>query len=132
MTRTLGFFATLLGLGLLAACGSRTLETPETLRIDEYPAGQAFTVTFVMKGCSDRCSTYEAAECTVELAEEGNVLLISVSVPYDDKEGVDTAALEDCTLQCGPPVLAHCAVPALPAGTWSIESGTFRGTIEVR
>ncbi len=136
MTRTLGFFAALLaatcGMGLLAGCGSRTLDTPETLRIDEYPAGVPFTLTFVMKGCSDRCSTYEAAECSVDFADEGTVIQISVSVPYSDKADVDREALEDCTLQCGAPVLAHCSIPALGPGTWSVEAGTFRSSIEVR
>lgn len=132
MSRTLNSFVALCGLSFLAACGTRTLETPETLRIDQYVAGQPFTLTFVMKGCSDTCSTYEAAECEVSQADEGNVLEVSVSVAYGDKDGVDSSTLEGCTLQCGAPVLAHCSVPALAAGTWSVESGTFRGSIEVQ
>ena len=133
MALSLRISATLLALGLLGACGSRALETPESLVVDEYAAGKGFEVVFVMKACSDTCSTYEAAECEVETdTEDGNVLRFSVSVPYSDKDGVDPTTLDGCSLTCGAPVRATCEVPGLDAGTWSVEAGTFRGSIEVR
>lgn len=131
MLKTLGSLAAFIVCGAVAGCSGRSLDTPERLRIDEYAAGQPFTVTFDMKGCSDTCATYEVSECAVEQLE-GNVLQFSISVPYGDKDGADGTTLENCSLTCGPPVLAHCAVPALSAGVWTVEAGTFRGSIEVR
>jgi len=133
MTRTSRTLTSLALLGALAACGSRALDVPESLVIVDYPANAALTLTFVMKTCSDTCSTYEAPVCTVETdTAEGNVVTVDVSVPYGDKADTDAATLEGCSLSCGPPVLAHCSVPALAAGEWSVEAGAFQTTIRVR
>ena len=94
-----------------------------------------------MKSCSDTCESYEAASCSLALQRSLGVsssglsyaqtLVGSVAVSYGDKAGTDPSTLKNCSLQCGPAVLAHCSVPALSAGTYGVEVGTFKDIIVV-
>lgn len=116
---------------LVPACGGRSLDSPEALPIRAYPADKDFTMTFIMTSCSDTCATYEVAECSVDVDTEARTIDVDASVSYGEKDGVDAAALEGCTLACGAPVVAHCSVPALGEGTYRVNAGTFRGEITI-
>ncbi|MFO0722875.1 MAG: hypothetical protein U1E65_03760 [Myxococcota bacterium] len=123
-----------------AGCG-RALTVPEKLEIHDYPANTALTLTFVMKSCSDTCETYESPSCSLALQQSVGVspdgisfsqtLVGSVAVGFGDKAGADPTTLKNCSLQCGPAVLAHCSVPALSPGTYGVEIGTFKDSIVV-
>lgn len=113
----------------LSACGGKSLERPESLPLRSYPAERDFRMSFVMTSCSDPCAEYEASDCSVDVDTEDRVIEVSVSIGYSDREGVDRST---CALACGKPVLGHCEVPALPAGTYTVVSGVFSANIEVR
>jgi len=115
----------------LAGCG-RALDTPESLAITDYPANTDVTLTFVMKACSDTCSTYEASTCTVNIVSDTKTLDVAVSVPYGDNPDADGVTLDGCSLRCGAPILAHCNVSSIPAGVWTVEAGTFSTSITLR
>lgn len=112
----------------LSACG-RALTVPEGLEIRDYKANEAFTMTFVMKTCSDTCQSYDPATC--EIAFDSGTMRASIAVPFGPKADADPETLKNCSLRCGPPVLAHCAVGALSAGTYSVVAETFESTIVV-
>ncbi len=118
--------AGLLGLSLAAACGAPSIDQPEGLALTTYPADQAFRLTLIMRGCADGCATYEAPECTTSVDEEDRVIDVDATVAYSR----DDAAV--CVSFCGPQVLAHCDVPALPAGTWRVRDGKFERQIDLR
>lgn len=115
-----------------AGCGGETLTVPEDLTILTYPADMPFRMSFVMLSCGDPCRTYQQEECTVELDEESPTLNVEVSVSVEDKDGVDRSALDQCSLECSTPVLAHCDVGALPAGEYEVVSGAFMRKISVQ
>jgi hypothetical protein len=106
----------------LFSCGGQTLTTPESLRIDTYSKNTPFTLTFVMTSCRDACATYETPECVVEVTDK--TITVEVEVPYS-REG------DTCIEVCAGEVIAHCNVSPLPAGTYTVESGSFRKTIDV-
>ena len=130
-TRRGAFLGTfILGLALLAsACGGYALTRPESLPLHTYPADRAFRLSLVMTSCSDACSDYEAGECSVDVNTEDKVIEVDVSVGYSERDGVDRAT---CALTCAKPVIGDCEVSALPAGTYSVVSGGFSATIDVR
>lgn len=128
--RKLFLWAAASALLALSGCGSRTLETPEALPIRTYAAGSELTLSFVMRSCSDTCSTYEAAECEVEV--DGTMLLVDVSVAYSEREGVSAEELTGCNLSCGREIFAHCKVPSLNAGTYTVKAETFQADITVK
>lgn len=113
----------------VAGCG-RSLDNPTGLVIRSYPADKAFTMTLVMTTCSDKCSTYSDAACAVKL--EGQTLQVDASIAYSEKDGTDEDSLTGCSLNCGAPVTVDCPVPALAAGTYTVEANRFTTTIEVR
>ena len=123
----------LLALSLLgfsvAACGGTTLTRPTDLPTTTYPANEEFTLSLVMQPCSFSCERYEAATCDVDVDEDARVVSVSpqVEVEREDDEG-------GCSQHCqGAPVLAHCEVEGLPAGTYTVEAddGGFSRTITV-
>jgi len=111
---------------LLAACGSPALTTPSALPLKTYAAGVK-KLSFEMISCSDPCAKYEAATCATTVDATAKTIEADISVGYE----ID-ASIEDCPLSCGRPVLAHCEVPPLAAGTWTVTSGGFEATITVR
>jgi hypothetical protein len=128
-------------LAIAAACGGKSLDMPEILAIHDYPAKVPFTLTLVMKSCSDLCAHYDPASCSVSVSSETKTiksadgtdmqvverfLNIDVHVSYS----ADTGA--DCLGQCGPEILAHCNVGPLDAGAYTVVSGSFRSDITVR
>jgi hypothetical protein len=113
----------------VAGCG-RSLDNPTGLVIRSYPANKAFTMTLVMTTCSDQCATYADAACAVKL--EGQTLQVEASIAYADKDGTDETTQTGCSLNCGAPVTVDCTVPALAAGTYSVEANRFKTTIEIR
>src|SRR5688572_17383424 len=90
----------------LAACGGRALDTPEALPIRTYPSDTEFTMSFVMRSCSDSCSTYEPGECDAVLGE-GNVIEVEVRVSYAERDGLSAEEAGICHRTCGPQVFAH-------------------------
>jgi hypothetical protein len=119
-----------LALSLLAtACGEDALTRAESLPLRTYPADRDFRLSLIMTSCSDACSDYEASECSVDVNTEDRVIEVDASVGYSERDGVDRAT---CALTCGKPVVAHCDVSAVPAGTYTVVSGTFSATIDVR
>lgn len=117
-----------LGLGL-SACGGDSLSRPESLPLRSYPADTAFRMSVVMSSCSDPCAEYEASECSVDVDTEDRIIEVDVSVSYSDRDGVDRAT---CALACGKPVMGHCEVPAIPAGSYTVVSGSFSASVDVR
>lgn len=109
----------LLSLLLLSACGD-ALTTPEDIPIRRLPANEAFSLTLVMESCSDPCISYEEASCEVDVDEEDRI------IDVDARVGIGSATTECRHALCGPQVLAHCDVPALPEGTYTVEAGSFR------
>ncbi len=118
--------ALLVGGLALPACGLPVIERPESLELTSYPAGRAFRMTLVMRACADGCATYEDADCSVSVDEDAKRVDADASVAYSREDGAP------CNLACGPAVLAHCDVPALTAGTWTVRDGDFERRIEVR
>lgn len=108
----------------LMSCGGQSLTTPESLTIQTYKKDTPFTLTFVMTSCRDACATYETPECSVEV--EGNTIRVDVEVSYERNGG------GTCIELCAGEVIAHCDVQALPEGTYTVESGSFSKTIDVR
>ncbi|MBI4820847.1 MAG: hypothetical protein HY791_31570 [Deltaproteobacteria bacterium] len=123
--KKLSFLSAVLMLG--AACGGKELTSPTSMPIDTFAAGDV-RITFVMSECSDSCSEYEASSCSAEV--DGETVTFDISVPYDDRAGVDPATLSGCNLVCGPQVIAHCDV-TLDAGHYMVEAGRFSGEIHV-
>jgi hypothetical protein len=118
------------GLGLsVSACGGDSLSRPESLPLHSYPADREFRMSFVMSSCSDPCAEYEAGDCSVDVDAEDLKISVDVSVSYSDKDGVER---ETCALTCGKPVLAHCDVSSIPAGTYSVTADTFSTSIDVQ
>ena len=116
-------FVTALALSL-GGCGGLSVDTPTDLTVTTYPANKAFTMTLTMQACRDSCATYEEASCSVSV--DGSTIEVDASVSYS--RDVDDV---ECLNLCGQPVFAHCDVPALSAGTYTVESGSFRRTIVV-
>jgi hypothetical protein len=75
-----------------------------------------------MDSCADTCATYEASSCSVDVQE--NMIMLDVEVSYDRTSS-------ECSEVCRGQVLAHCEVAALPAGTYTVKSGSFQKTIKV-
>ena len=132
-----------MGLSLVAtACGDAALTTPQSLERTIYQAGEV-RLSFVMSRCSDTCLEYGTATCTsdpVNLLDidssTGNLTLdFDINVPYSRREGGNPknpdAILEECSLECGPKVLAHCTTTLLGAGSYQVNAGDFSTTIEV-
>jgi hypothetical protein len=110
----------------LVGCGGLSVDTPVDLQVTTYPANTPFTLTLTMQACRDACATYEEAECSVSVKAD-NVLEVDASVQYDR-----TVDEQQCPNRCGQPVFAHCPVPSLGAGTYTVESGSFVRTILVK
>src|SRR5687767_10300937 len=121
MQRAQFFFAIAVA-ALLPSCGSQSITMPEDLPITTYKKDTAFTMTVVLDSCKDICATYETPTCEVEV--DGTTIYLQVEVTYE-RDG--TACAEVCTGQ----VLAHCDVGALAAGMYTVESGSFKRTIQV-
>lgn len=107
-----------------AACGP-SISTPEDLPITVYPKDQPFRLTVVMESCSDACAKYSDPECDVSVDREKREIRLDASVGFDRES-------DACGERCGPSVLAHCDVPALASGTYSVSSGSFSRQITVR
>lgn len=114
-------FGALAFLGLLS-CGGDALTMPEDVQITTYKKDTPFTLTVVMKSCADTCATYSDPTCSVEV--DGETILLDVEVSYE-RTG------DQCSEVCSGQVLAHCDVSGLAPGTYTIESGSFRKTINV-
>ncbi len=130
---------------LLAACGHQSLDMPEELVIHDFPAHKAFTMTVVMKACSDLCASYDQPSCKVSIASEtvqttttsadGKVSTIGVKkklIQLDVHVGYSSHTGPECAGQCGPQILAHCNVGALDPGTYTVVSGSFRQDVTVK
>jgi hypothetical protein len=125
MYRAIRRIATIFFLGfaaLAASCGNQSLETPEELLISTYPKDAAFTLTLIMESCRDTCATYQESTCEVEI--DGNTIKLSPEVEYERSN-------DECAEVCNGQVFAHCSIPALGAGTYTIEAGSFKRTITV-
>ncbi len=114
--------AFLLSILFLAACGS-ALTTPEDIPLKHLPAGEKFVMTLVMDTCSDTCATYDEPSCSVSVDKSKMVIHIDASVGFSSN-GVD-----GCISTCGREILAHCDVPALAAGTYTVKSNGFEAQI---
>ncbi len=110
----------------LAACGGNVIDTPEDIPVDEFAQGTT-KITLTMTSCSDTCADYEEAECTTELSERE--ITVNASVSFTPGARVDG---ETCSLRCGPAILAHCTVPALATGTYTVKADGFERKIFVR
>lgn len=110
---------------VLSSCGD-SLTTPEDIPITRLPANEPFSLTLVMESCSDPCTSYGEPSCEVGVDEEDRVIHVDASVDLGSQDGECISAL------CGPQVLAHCDVPALPAGTYTVRSGTFMHQISLQ
>lgn len=110
----------------LAACGGDIIDTPEDIPVDEFAAGTT-KITVTMTSCSDICAEYDEPQCTSEVS--GTDIKLDATVSYTSKAPADG---ESCSLVCGPAVLAHCSVPALPAGTYTVTAGALTKKIHVR
>lgn len=110
----------------LAGCGGQTVDTPTDLTRTTYPAGQAFTLSFTMQACSDMCAEYDEPSCGISVNEDDMVIDASPSLSFD--RNVDDV---ECPNRCGPARFAHCEVPAIGAGTWTVEANGFTRTIVV-
>jgi hypothetical protein len=106
----------------LVSCGGDALTMPEDISIVTYKKDTPFTLTVIMKSCADTCATYTEPSCSVEY--EGDTILLDVEIAYDRNS-------DQCTERCQGQVLLHCDVRGLSAGTYTIESGSFRKTINV-
>ena len=115
------YVATLLLL-LLAGCGN-SLEIPEDIPITHLPANEDFVLTLVMETCSDTCAKYDEPQCSVDVDEEKNIIYVDASVPFEAN------AVENCISVCGNPILAHCDVDSLPAGSYTVKSKGFEHEI---
>jgi hypothetical protein len=117
----------LLGLALLmlAACG-RALNTPESLPTRVFPANEKFTMTLVMKSCSDVCLTYDQANCNVSI--DGHVIKLDIDVPIHDAN-LQMQPPGGCGLACGPEVFAHCTIPSLAPGGYIVSSNGFTAMV---
>ncbi|MEQ9499753.1 MAG: hypothetical protein RIT81_22935 [Deltaproteobacteria bacterium] len=124
MTRTRTFLASLLLLGGALACGGNTLEGVEDLPRTNYPRGVPFRMTVMMTACSDACSEYEEADCSVDVNEDDKEISVSASVCFD-------RVMDECPEICGPRVNAHCEIPPLDGGTYTVTSDNFTATIDV-
>ncbi len=111
----------------LTACGGQSVETPSDLVVKTYPAGQTFTLSLTMQACSDVCAEYDEASCSVNVKEDDNVIEVNASLTWDR-----TVSESECVNRCGPPKFAHCDVPSLAAGTYSLEAGGFTTNIVVQ
>ena len=103
--------------GILIGCGN-ALTTPEDIRITRFPANTQFTLTIVMKTCSDTCATYDEGDCSLDVDRPDNTINVNASVGFDRNK-------DECSEMCGPEILVHCTVPALKAGTYTVKSGSF-------
>jgi hypothetical protein len=130
---------------LLAACGHQSLDMPEELLIHDFPAKKPFTLTVVMKACSDLCSSYDQPSCKVSIATQtvqttttaanGTVSTIGVQhrlIQLDVHVGYTSHTGPECAGQCGPQILAHCNVGALDPGAYTVVSGSFRQDVTVK
>lgn len=117
-------FLTIFAASALFGCGGDTLTGVTEVTLANYPAGQAFRLTAIMTACSDSCSTYEEAECSVDVNEEDRTITLDASACFE-------RTMDDCAELCGPRILAHCEVPALTSGTYTVQSGVFARTITV-
>jgi hypothetical protein len=104
-------------LALLASCGN-ALTTPEDVPITHLPAEEKFILTLVMETCADSCATYDEPTCDVSVDEKDKVIEVDACVGFD-------RGAADCRTVCGGEILAHCDIPALPAGTYTVRSGPF-------
>jgi hypothetical protein len=79
----------------------------------EYPANQDIAVAVTFPLCmSSSCTSERMASCTVQ--QTGNTLRVTASGSFLEKtEGA-------CTTDCGR-LTAKCTIPALPAGTYTID-----------
>ena len=109
----------------VAACGGLSVDTPTDLKVTTYPANQAFTMSLTMQACSDVCATYDEASCSTSV--DGNTIKANASLSYSR-----TVDGSECVNRCGPPKFAHCDVPALAAGDYTVEAGEFTTQIVVR
>jgi hypothetical protein len=117
----------LLGLALLvlAACG-RSLNTPESLPNRQFPAKEMFTMTLVMKSCSDPCEVYDQGSCNVSI--DGRNIKLDIDVPFHDG-ALSMPPPGGCGLTCGPSVLAHCTVPSLDPGSYTVTDNGFTALV---
>jgi len=111
-------------------CGGSVLDSPEHLPRTTYANGTK-QITFVMATCSDTCTLYEEAVCAIELDRENAQLNVEISVAYRDRDDADRSTLDGCGVTCGPPVYAHCDLPALSAGTYRVVAGSFESNIVI-
>ena len=107
---------------LLSGCG-QSLDIPEDIPITHLPADEEFVLTVVMESCSDTCAKYDEPECSVSIDEEEMILRIDAHVGYE------SGVVENCISTCGVPILAHCEIEALKAGTWLVTSRGFEHEI---
>jgi hypothetical protein len=107
---------------LLSGCG-QSLDIPEDIPITHLPADEEFVLTVVMESCSDTCAKYDEPECSVSIDEEEMILRIDAHVGYE------SGVVESCISTCGVPILAHCEIEALKAGTWLVTSRGFEHEI---
>jgi hypothetical protein len=114
-----------LALLVLASCG-RSLSTPESLPTRVFPANQAFTMTLVMKSCSDVCLVYDQASCNVSI--DSQIIKLDIDVNVHDAS-LPMPPPGGCGLSCGPEVFAHCMVPSLNPGTYLVSSNGFNATV---
>ncbi len=106
------------------ACGNNTLEGIEALPNKNYPRGVPFRMTVMLTACSDACSTYEAAECDVDVDEDAKEIRLSASACFE-------RTTDDCPELCGPRINAHCAIPPLQGGTYTVVSDNFTSSVQV-
>ncbi|HMF44103.1 MAG TPA: hypothetical protein VKQ32_25695 [Polyangia bacterium] len=78
----------------------------------DYAIGDVANVAVLLECLSGSCTTNRQASCTATLA--GNMISVDATGSYHD-----TGASE-CTLDCAF-LLARCATPPLPAGTYTIS-----------
>jgi hypothetical protein len=112
-------------------CGGTALDSPEFLPRTTFANGSK-QITFIMASCSDTCLSYEDAVCSIELDQESGAINVEVSVAYQERDDADRTSLDGCGVTCGPPVYAHCDLPALPSGSYRLVAGSFESTIVIQ
>lgn len=129
-TRAAHLVATL-SLVALAACGGRSIDSPESLAPGEdvQPIGNT-QLTFIMQSCRSPCATYEMASCEVDVNNDKLEIDIDASVSFEEDRNIDDAG--SCDRCSGAPILAHCQLTGLRAGTYTVTAGSLKTTIEVR
>lgn len=111
----------------LTACGGNSTDTPTSLDVTTYPAGQAFTMTLTMQACSDMCAEYDEGSCSTNVKEDEMIIEVDASISWD--RIIDDG---ECPNRCGPPKTVTCQVGALDPGVYTVVANGFERNITIQ